>query len=303
MSAFALFSILRPRSVVLLMAVLAGGFLALHWHLIASEYLSQFGGDLVGNASGITGSAGRSVAELWTQRCSTLVMYGMWFAAILVTAINLRRPGPHLVAITLALSPVLIVLTSSYGGEAIYRAFLFSAPASALLIASTIVTRFRGLFGRLLLTAAVAGTLVAGTQGRLGMDYDYSFTTSEVAASEWLYAHLPTHSLIVLPSDAFPTSEAATYADFTFKVIPADPYTGSTHLSEANTTSIASWLDSLKHPIKYVVTSQSMARSAHFTGTPRGYDALAENLQRGFLGAVPIYHNATTTIYRLNTGV
>lgn len=302
-AALAALSILRPRSVVLLMAAMAGGFLVLHWHLIASEYLSEFGGDLASNASGITGAAGRSVAELWTQRCSTLVMYGMWFGAILVAAINLRRPGPYLIAMILALSPVLIVLTSSYGGEAIYRAFLFSAPASALLIATTIVTRFRGHFGRLLLTAAVAGSLVAGTQGRLGMDYDYSFTTSEVVASEWLYANLPAQSLIILPSDAFPTSEAATYADFNVKIMPADPHAGSTQLSEANTTWVASWLDSLKRPIKYIVTSESMAHSAHFAGTPRGYDALAADLQRGLLGAVPIYRNATTTIYRLNTGV
>ena len=59
----------------------------------------------------------------------------MWLLALVAIVRRRRALGRVSIAAALAFSPFVIVFVQNYGGEAIYRVFLFSAPWCALLIA------------------------------------------------------------------------------------------------------------------------------------------------------------------------
>ncbi len=300
--ALVVFRLVRPFWILLVLALITGGYLALHWHLIASEYLGNFGGDPISNAAGVSaGNFQQSIAALWTERASTVAMYGMWLGAIVLTIPRLRRPSQVLIPGLLAFSPILIALVSSYGGEAVYRAFIFSAPWSAFLIADTVVERF-GWAMRPALVLGLALTLAAGVQGLFGRAYVYGFTSADVAASQWLYAHIPLHSLVVLPDENFPADESPNYGQYAFRLMPADPTVGPAWMNEADSSQIEHWLRGMNWSVAYVVTGASMERSAVYNGAPIGYNTLVRRLENGFLNAHLVFRNSSTKIYRIRAG-
>ena len=66
---------------------------------------------------------------------------------------NWRTLGRVAVPALLAFSPFLMIPVQSYGGEAIYRVYLFSAPWCAILIADALMEfRATGWWRRLLVT-------------------------------------------------------------------------------------------------------------------------------------------------------
>ena len=120
----------------------------------------------------------------------------------------------------------MVLGVQSYGGEAIYRVFLFSAPWCALLIAE-LIAELRGALRPLVSAVVCAAALLAGLQGLYGPTAVYAFTPPELAASLWLYGHAPPGSLLILPADDFPGLEVANYAAYDFQIMPADPQNGA----------------------------------------------------------------------------
>lgn len=304
--ALVVFGFVRPRWILLVLVLITGGYLALHWHLIESEYIGDFGGDPIANASGVSASNfQQSTAAIWTERASTLAMYGMWFGAIVLVIPRLviprLRDSRYLIAGLLAFSPILIALASSYGGEAIYRAFIFSAPWSAFLIADAVVEWF-GWAMRPALVLGLALVLTAGVQGLFGRAYVYGFTSADVAASQWLYGHMPRHSLVVLPDGDFPVDESADYGQYTTQIMPADPTLGAAWMNEADSVQVKRWLTRMNRSVAYIVTSKSMERGTLYDGAPLGYNTLARRLEQGFLNARLIFENSSTKIYRIRIG-
>ncbi len=300
--ALVVFGYVRPRWILLVLVLITGGYLALHWHLIESEYIGDFGGDPIANASGVSaGNFQQSSAAIWTERASTLAFYGMWLGAIVLVIPRLRHPSRYLIPGLLAFSPILIALASSYGGEAIYRAFIFSAPWSAFLIADVVVESFAWAM-RPALVLGLALVLTAGVQGLFGRAYVYGFTPADVAASQWLYAHMPRHSLVVLPDGDFPVDESADYGQYTAKIMPADPTLGAAWMNEADSAQVKRWLTRMNRSVAYIVTSNSMERGTLYDGAPLGYNTLARRLEQGFLNARLIFENSSTKIYRIRIG-
>lgn len=296
------FRLVRPYWILPLLALITGGYLALHWHLIESEYIGDFGGDPISNAAGVSaGNFQQSTAAIWTERASTLAMYGMWLGAIVLTIPRLRRSSEILVPGLLAFSPILIALVSSYGGEAIYRAFIFSGPWSAFLIADTVVERFRWAMRPALVVGLVL-TLAAGVQGLYGRAYVYGFSSADVAASQWLYGHMAPHSAVILPDENFPADESPNYDQYSFMLMPADPTVGPAWMNEADSAQVTRWLRRMGRSVAYIVTSASMERSALYNGAPLGYSALTRRLEHGFLDAHLVFQNSSTKIYRIRIG-
>ena len=106
-----------------------------------------------------------------------------------------------------------------------------------------------------------------------------AFTPNEVAASQWLYAHAPRGSLIVLPVDNFPALEAADYNDFDTAGDALRPATGRGMVERgghpgrsssgsrvsatrpATSSSAAAWLPAPTTLVDRKATTSSYARS------------------------------------------
>ena len=107
----------------------------------------------------------------------------MWMKApAAAIALRWRSLGRVAVPAVLAFSPFVVLGVQSYGGEAIYRVFLFSAPWCALLI-SGLIAELRGALRPAGQRHACTVALAAGLQGLYGPTAVYAFTRSELTAS------------------------------------------------------------------------------------------------------------------------
>ena len=207
-------------------------------------------------------------ARCWRRRCGC----SRWPRVVL----RRRSLGRVLIPAVLAFSPFVILGAQSYGGEAIYRVFLFSAPWCALLIAGALVQlrlpkrlRFAGRLRRRLHCDPARGP-----SGPVRPRGGQRLHRPELNASQWLYAHAPHGSLIVLPDENFPTLQSANYNSYDLQVMPSDPQLGESWLNEGNLPEVNSWISGLGHQDAYLVVSRSMNADARYFGAPLGYDKL-----------------------------
>jgi hypothetical protein len=283
-----------------LLAVIALGFLAPRYGLISSQFGGVFsGGDVFENASGSQGILHKA-AELRTGEVVHVLAAAMWLGAAAAIALRWRSLGRVALPAVLAFSPFVVLGVQSYGGEAIYRVFLFSAPWCALLIAE-LIAELRGTLRPLVSALVCAAALVAGLQGLYGPTAVYAFAPPELAASLWLYGHAPPGSLLILPADDFPGLEAANSAAYDLQIMPSDPQNGGSWLDEGSLGDVQQWIDSLGHPSAYVVFSKSMENYASYFGYPRGYEQLAKAVAADSAWRV-VYRNVDVVIYRVTLG-
>jgi hypothetical protein len=280
-----------------LLAVIALGFLAPRYGLISSQFGGVFsGGDVFENAAGSQGILHKA-AELRTGEVVHGLAAVMWLGAAAAIALRWRSLGRVALPAVLAFSPFVVLGVQSYGGEAIYRVFLFSAPWCALLIAE-LIAELRGILRPLVSALVCAAALVAGLQGLYGPTAVYAFTPPELTASLWLYGHAPPGSLLILPADDFPGLEAANWAAYDLQIMPSDPQNGGSWLDEGSLGDVQQWIESLGHPSAYVVFSKSMENYAGYFGYPRGYEQLAKAVAADSAWRV-VYRNVDVVIYRV----
>ncbi len=222
----------------------------------------------------------------------------MWLGAAAAVVLRWRSLGRVAVPAALAFSPFLTLGLQSYGGEAIYRVFLFSSPWSALLIAG-LIAQLGALWRPLVSSASCAVALAAGLQGLYGPAAVDAFTPAELTASQWLYAHAAPGSLLVFAADNFPALYVGNYAAYNLRVIPADPQYGVSYVNEASLAQVEMWLDTFDARSVYVVFSRSMAAYASYFGAPAGYRQLAAEV-RTSPGWQVVYQNADTVIYQVS---
>jgi hypothetical protein len=286
----------RGWLIVLMMIAISGAYLVSRYSMIVQQYGALFsGGNVLQNSGGLKGAFHDRATTVEIIRAFTAIAYCIWPAAIVAIVLQRRTLGRVVTPALLAFSSFMIVAVQDYGGEAIYRVFLFSAPWCALLVAGMLV-RLSPALWRLVTPIVSAVILAAGLQGSYEATSVDAFTPPELAASLWLYSHAPRGSLFVLAIDNFPSLESADFKDYNLKVIPA--YTQEGKSSEANQAQVRRWLDSLGYRRAYIISSRSMAAHADYFGTPLHYSQLIDAvLDRP--GWSILYRNADTTIYRV----
>ncbi|WP_051967533.1 glycosyltransferase family 2 protein [Kitasatospora mediocidica] len=213
----------RNRRVVL-PVLLGATLLTAGWDLtVARPYLSQnLHAVLIGltqpgsNAtSGVLGLAGASPGQVmvaWTDRGLTALVFV--FAAV---ALLRRRSLRHTAVPLLVLAPLPWLLANSYGGEMVFRVYLFALPAAAFAAVTVLLVPRRTPASRraarrptvrarrvLVLPAALLALLAAFSLAYYGKEEVNYFTPSETTAAQWLYSHAPTGSLVMGANDNFP---------------------------------------------------------------------------------------------------
>ncbi|WP_024447666.1 hypothetical protein [Mycolicibacterium iranicum] len=218
--ALCLFRRARPRWVALAMVLIAVCFLLLNLETVAPYGLFS-GGSPIENASTNVETSGLPARDF-----TTAVVRGLAVTVVLTafacTVWMWRRKRPVLTLAIVAFSSFGLLLGQSYGGEAIFRVYLYSILGCALLIAPAVVAAIDGVSGRARLPArtaavlGVTGASVAGLHGYVALWPLVIETRAQVDLMETLAGDADLRTRIVmLRLGGMPTRLNAEYADIT----------------------------------------------------------------------------------------
>ncbi|HET7660953.1 MAG TPA: hypothetical protein VFK66_11250, partial [Oryzihumus sp.] len=203
---------------------------------------------------------------------------------------------PHRVAGLLAATPVTLLAANSYGGEMVFRVYLFALPFLALLAAGLVYPR-TGRAGGATAIAALAITMsmlfCAAYYGRERANY---FTPEEVAASSWLYSHAPSRAMLVGATADFPWAwthyETYDYA-FLEDLSPAERRT----MVRSPLPALGAAVTDRRGPV-YVVLTRSQVDSVRYTGVlPDGAVAAVGAALEHAPGYRVVYQNRDAVIF------
>lgn len=210
----------RPRWLPLAYLAIAVGYLLPRLQYVRS-YGVFTGSNPIDNATtNITtrGSDGRVFTMLVDRSLSAMV----WLLAGVAFIVLWRTVGAPWTAAIMGFSSLLLLGGQSYGGEAIFRVFLYSLPGCAMLLAPFVVraldtaARWRGALwvSAVSLLAVIAAT--AGLQGYYGSWQYVVITKNQLDQSRWLLSQNPDEATITVMAPAGwperPTADYVRYA-------------------------------------------------------------------------------------------
>jgi hypothetical protein len=220
--------VVRPRLLVVGFLVIAVGYLLPRLEFVQVNYglLTGAGSPLHNSRNATIGFDQGDPGRIFSAQASRLLSLMVWGLGFLGIVRRLRAGYKNLGVMVLAATPVLIIFGESYGGEVIYRIYLFSLPWLALLCAFGLQPGRRGWSSRMsLLRVALPllGLLALFLPSYFGMAEVNQVQPGEVAASEHFYRNAPRHSLLMLASPQFPVRLASNYEQFQLAIGESDP--------------------------------------------------------------------------------
>jgi hypothetical protein len=311
----AFLGVLRPRLLVVLFTVIALGYLLPRLDFIQRYYgLLGSAGEPLKNvrtaAVGLNGLAGEP-GRVLCAHAARLLSLTIWGLGLVGVVRRLRAGYKNLGVAALAVAPAVIVLGDTYGGEAIYRVYLFSLPWFALLTAFALRpggddwSSVRAM-ARLLLPLALL--LALFLPAYFGMAATNEVRPGEVAASQYFYDHAPPHSVLMIASPQFPVRLAGNYDQFRLTIGEADPSLLTVKpslrhklLGDRHVPVIAQAMRDYGggEPAFLVVSRNGKVTSQVLDILPRGsLDELEQALSRSRRFRI-WYRNADTTIFQL----
>jgi hypothetical protein len=207
----------KPRWLVALMLAEAVLYLLPRYDMVAGNFGGLFSSafDIFNNARSNAAPPGGLAGRIATARAARILSFAIWGLAALGLLRRRRARVPSTVVVALAATPLFVVLAQSYGGEAVFRVYLFSLPWSALLAASLVhpsaPSARRSALGAVLLSCALLPLLI---QAYFGSEAINRVWPSDVAAADYFYAHAPAGSALVLTTPDFPSRDSADYDRF-----------------------------------------------------------------------------------------
>lgn len=263
--------VVRPWWLPFAMGALALLFLLPRLDFILDTF-GIFSGFSVSNAGG-TSSGWATSGQAASAIAVRTVSLTMWGLTVLAVLWHWKRPGRVLVPAVLAFSPFALLVAQNYGGEAIYRVYLFSLPWCAVLLSGLFFSVARPALRRLL-PLALAVLVLLGLQGQFGALSWWTFTRSEVTTAQTLYAELPDDALVLLGDSNFPGLLTADYDRLRGGLLPADPTTGADWLDASDVAEVTRFAQQTEGGQVFLVISSSMIRYQDFYDLPNG--SLAE---------------------------
>ncbi|MFY1655096.1 hypothetical protein ACN27J_29980 [Solwaraspora sp. WMMB762] len=314
--------LVRPRWLPLAMGAVVLGYLLPRFGFVSEAFGVFDGFDIFANAAGNAeswGSTGQAFSAIVVRTLALTV----WALTVLAVLAYRRRLRTVLVPALLAATPFVLLAAQSYGGEAIYRVFLFSAPWCAFLIARAVVDRadrrldradqrrvgrrrrWLGPVAAVAVAAALGGFALGTVQGRHGQLAVDRQTADEVAAARQLYAAAEPGATIAVATSNFPSRLTAAYPQFNTDVPAGEPdlvvgaQLRGAALDGEHLPAIEQFLGSFTGDPAYLVVSDGMRRQSDYFGyfAPGSLDRL-ERLLDGRDGWSVFQRSDDVTVYR-----
>ena len=265
--------ILRHRLLVSALVIMVVAYPLLHLTVIEQNPVLSIL-DLFSNA-GAKGYPIPSQPEVLGSHFSEVIALGLW-GGTAISGLSYRgRRGTIVIPLIWAAIPVCLILVSNYGGEGIYRAFLFSSPWCALVIAIRLANMVHAPTLRLVAVGLWATfAALASAQAQDFGQYSMSqMPLTEVRASEYFLDHAPVNSTLVEAAGNFPSRVNARYVLHNAPQLPNDlaldefPQFQGNKLQSIDPRVLASSITNLAEGPAYLVVAPSMYAAVAYTGT------------------------------------
>jgi hypothetical protein len=264
--------------------------------------LEDFGDPLASTAATFERSAQLSDPQRLVSFVGRAIVVVMAALAIVGFARQRFRGTLDRALVTLAVCPVILVVATPFGGEVLFRTYLFAVPFLALAAAAAVlpdrlaVGHRRSAYATSALTALLVPCFVLAFFGK---DREYTFSDGEVAAATWLYEHAPAGSTILEGSPNYPY-QFLRYEQFTYVPISREPEATRTAVVDNPTFVLGDWLGDDDVPAVFLFLTTSQARDIDAFGPlpPRSIERIESELRDSPRFEI-VYENADAVIFEL----
>jgi len=215
-----------------------------------------------------------------------------------------RSGGRDGTAVGLLVAPLPIVFFTSYGGEVIFRIYLFCIPFLAFFVAALFFPTNgagRGL-GTRFLFAGAAFLMAAGfLLGNNGKDRQYRFSPEEVAGASWLYQNAEPGTLLVEGARNYP-SQFMNYEHFTYVPLANESREAQNELLVDPARTLSRWLRDDRWKNGYVILTRS--QKAYVDALGKMPDGALERIEFELQSSADfrlVYVNRDVRIYTLSS--
>lgn len=256
--------------------LLMGALVTVGWAVRCLPYFASqgydlgFGGAVTNNIAGNRIGAVPPPTYALVGNLTRLFVIGVWLLAAL-GFVRATRAGARLgMALLIAVTPFIIVVVNAYGGEAIYRVYLYSLPGVVTILAAGVLARphrVRWPVVAAFVLAVTAGFMVV----HFGRERQNNVTTGEVAIERILGSlpdkqYLGTHFVSIGPLNQTAAYPMVDYGDeWSPSVVDMLYHTSGVPFSE-QLDRVADNLTSLRPGTTYLTVTPSMVEELRAEG-------------------------------------
>jgi hypothetical protein len=242
----------------------------------------------------------------WGQRMVGLVargLSGLVVAMAFLGAVRrLRRRYLDLSAMLLALVAFAPLMGTGYGGEVVFRIYLFTVPFMVFFAAALMYPDPESGALRRTVTTTILVSLVlflGFSFAHYGKDQQYHFTQDEIDASTYLYNSAPPGALLIEGSRSYP-SQFRNYEFFTYVPIKREPRKGQLRMLNNPVETLVRWMSNEEYTKAYLLITRSQKEAIEASGKmPAGF---LESIERALLASPEFevaYSNQNARIFVL----
>ncbi|MFE5875685.1 hypothetical protein ACFQ6H_10535 [Rhodococcus sp. NPDC056506] len=209
------FRMFRPWWLTFVFAAIAIGFLVYNWD--SAGDFAKFSFDVTSNAksnlagANLTPTAGQAFASK-TMRFLTV---GLLVSSAVTAFVMWRRKMPVFALVIVAFAPLAILAGQGYGGEAIFRVYLYSLVGCSLLLAFPVTAVLRASNAarvKLFIASIVlVGVTLSSSEAYFGAWFAYLTKPAVVKAASEVLESADPYGVLRLPSPAWPDRPTQAY--------------------------------------------------------------------------------------------
>lgn len=208
---------LKEKALFFLLGAVAVVYLIPHLPFVQDQYGLLSDLNPLSNAKNASVEKVSASAQMeFVSQCARLLSVFVWALAIIGFFKGLWRGKRDLIAAILMVAPFVVIAGQSYGGEAIYRVYLFSLPFAALLAARFLMTHvdraFLWRFAKPFVVLSVCLTMMMPAY--FGLESINEIPSGEVEASRHFYETAPHGSLLLTVVASFPMRSKGSYDQY-----------------------------------------------------------------------------------------
>ncbi|MFD4439521.1 glycosyltransferase [Nocardia sp. NPDC058519] len=311
--ALGLLAVFRVRRVFVLTVLMVA--MTVGWDLlVAGPWLSENVSGLLANFGNAESNAGANFIDLDAGSRSQVVVAevdralsaAIWLMAVIGFARRFRGRG-ELALPLLAVAPLPLILSNDYGGEMVFRVYLFGLPFVAFYAAAAFfprpavdAPRARGRrLGRLALPVVLLLLVTGFGFGYYGKEQTAYFAPEEYAAAQFVYGIAPRGSLVIGATSGFPWAfkNFEFYDHMWFATFDADDREA---IVAEPVSQLGDMMSAQRHHHSYLILTRSQSAGMTLSGDLPG-DALARIQQT--LSESPrfteLYRNTHAVVFTL----
>lgn len=305
------FKACRVRS----LPIVSAAIVALWAALFASNFVGQEGLSIIKTVHlpwvqaehNVSSVGDRSADQQLVAHASLVLMLAVAAVAAL-GAMRELRAGRRIdrILVALAGAPLLLLAGGDYGGEMLFRIFMFALPFASVLAAYALLPgarSSRGSWWPAIVTAVGCTTLAIGFMlTYYGQDNELYFTPQEVKASEYLYGNAPADALLIEGTSNYPR-QFENYEKFKYVTLSQQPLRSQRKIIARPVSVLTDWMSDEGDNGAYLIITRSMKAevSGHGVMPPRSLDRIQRALMRSPRFAV-VYRIRGAVIFTLAPG-